>query len=190
MAEASVFILVVAGIMIGLTYAFGVPTIHPLWIFLPITLLLVPGFYAAVISGPFVPSARKRTQSMLRLAGIKSDDIVYDLGFGDGRLIFAASKEAKSAIGYELSIPLYLFGIIRKVLSRSRVKIRYGNIWRQDYRSADVIFCYLLPKAMARFYQEVWPTLKPGTRVISNAFAIHEIKPIKIDEKVYLYQKA
>lgn len=189
MAEAAVFILVVASIMVGLTYALGIPTIHPLWIFLPITLLLVPGFYAAIISGPFVPSARKRTQSMLKLAGIKSDDVVYDLGFGDGRLIFAASTQAKKAIGYELSIPLYLFGLIRKLVGRSKVSVRYGNIWKQDYRDADVIFCYLLPKAMTRFYQEVWPTLKPGTRVISNAFTIHEVQPIKTDDKVYLYRR-
>jgi hypothetical protein len=189
MAEASLFIIILASVVVGLTYIFGNPQIHPLFILLPIVILLIPGFYAAIISGPFVPSARKRTQAMLKLADIKSTDITYDLGFGDGRLIFAAAKQSKKAIGYELSIPLYLFGLIRKWVSRSKVGIRFGNIWKQDYRDADVIFCYLLPKAMTRFYKEVWPTLKPGTRVISNAFTIHEIQPIKIDEKVYLYQK-
>ncbi len=189
MAEASLFIVVVGIIVVGLTYVFGNPQIHPVFIFLPIALLLIPGFYAAVASGPFVPSARKRTEAMLRLANLKSSDIAYDLGFGDGRLIFAAAKKVKKAIGYELSVPLYLFGLIRKVLGFSRVKIRFGNIWSQDYRDADVIFCYLLPKAMKQFYKEVWPTLKPGTRVVSNAFAIHEIQPIKTEEKVYLYQK-
>jgi SAM-dependent methyltransferase len=189
MAESALFIMVVASIVVGLTYIFGNPEIEPLFVFLPIVLLLVPGFYAAVISGPFVPSARKRTQSMLKLANVKSDDIAYDLGFGDGRLIFAAAKNAKKAIGYELSIPLYLFGLLRKLFSRSKVSIRYGNIWNQDYRDADVVFCYLLPKAMTRFYKDVWPTLKPGTRVISNAFSIHEIKPIETDDKVYLYRR-
>lgn len=188
MAESTLFIMIAAGIAVGLTYLLGNPQIEPLWIFLPIVILLIPGFYAAVISGPFVPSARKRTQAMLKLADIKSNDTAYDLGFGDGRLIFAAAKTAKKAIGYELSIPLYLFGLIRKGLSRSKVSIRYGNIWKQDYRDADVIFCYLLPKAMTRFYKDVWPTLRPGTRVISNAFTIHEVQPIKTEEKVYLYQ--
>jgi hypothetical protein len=188
MAEAAIFIVVLGGIVVSLTYALGNPQIHPLFILLPIVLLLVPGFYAAVVSGPFVPSARKRTQSMLKLANLKSDDTAYDMGFGDGRLIFAAAKQSKKAIGYELSIPLYLFGLIRKVVSRSKVHIRFGDIWKQDYRDANVIFCYLLPKAMTRFYKEVWPTLKPGTRVISNAFTIHEIQPIQVEDKVYLYQ--
>jgi len=189
MAESALFIMVFASIAVGLTYAFGNPQIDPLWIFLPIVALLIPGFYAAVISGPFVPSARKRTQSMLKLADLKPGDTAYDLGFGDGRLIFAAAKTAKKAIGYELSIPLYLFGLVRKWVSGSKVGIRYGNIWKQDYRDADVIFCYLLPKAMTRFHKDVWPTLKPGTRVIVNAFSIHEVKPIKTDDKVYLYRR-
>ncbi len=189
MAESALFITLAASIAVGLTFLFGNPKIDPLWIFLPIVLLLIPGFYAAVISGPFVPSARKRTQAMLKLADIKPEDTAYDLGFGDGRLIFAAAKNAKRAIGYELSIPLYLFGLLRKLVSRSKVSIRYGNIWKQDYRDADVVFCYLLPKAMVRFYKDVWPTLKPGTRVISNAFTIHEIKPIETDDKVYLYRR-
>jgi len=188
MAEASLFIIILASIVVGLTYVFGNPQIHPLFILLPIVALLIPGFYAAIVSGPFVPSARKRTLSMLKLADLKSDDTAYDMGFGDGRLIFAAAKKAKKAIGYELSIPLYLFGLIRKVVSRSKVQIRFGNIWKKDYRDADVIFCYLLPKAMVRFYADVWPTLKPGTRVISNAFTIHEIRPVKTEDKVYLYQ--
>jgi len=122
------------------------------------------------------------------LADLQSSDIVYDLGCGDGRLIFRSAKFCKKAIGYELSIPLYLFGKIRQLFNPKNAQIRYGNIWKQDYKDADVLFIYLLPKAMKQFYQEVWPTLKPGARVVSNAFQIHELKPIQREEKVYLYR--
>ncbi len=125
---------------------------------------------------------------MLKLADLDPTDIVYDLGCGDGRLVFQSARFCKKAIGYELSIPLYLFGKIRQLFSRRNATIRYGNIWKQDYKDADVIFCYLLPKAMKQFYKEVWPHLKKGTRVVSNAFQIHEIKPIEKEGKVYLYQ--
>ena len=152
-----------------------------------IFLLLLPGFYAAVTGGPFVPSSRKRHQDMIKLAGLKKSDIVYDLGCGDGRLIFQSAKSVKKAIGYELSIPLYLFGKLRQLFNPKNAKIRYGNIWKQDYGDADIIFCYLLPKSMEQFYMSVWPTLKSGTRVVSNAFQIHEIKPAKELDKVYLY---
>ena len=126
---------------------------------------------------------------MLKLADLSRKDVVYDLGCGDGRLVFQASKSAKKAIGYELSIPLYLFGKLRQLFSRKNAQIRYGNIWKQNYQNADVIFCYLLPKAMKQFYKEVWPKLKPGTRVISNAFQIHEVKPKLVEDKVYLYER-
>jgi len=150
-------------------------------------LFLLPGFYAAVTGGPFVPSSRKRHQDMLKLADLKKTDTVYDLGCGDGRLIFKSAQYVKKAIGYELSVPLYLFSKIRQLFNLKNAQIRYANIWKQDYSDANVIFCYLLPSSMKRFYKEIWPKLKPGTRVVSNAFAIHEIKPIKQEDRVYLY---
>ncbi len=188
MAESAIFILIVGIILIAIFYAFGIQSIDPRIILSLVTLLLLPGFYAALTSGPFVPSSRKRHKTMLDLADLKPSDIVYDLGCGDGRLIFRSAKFVKKAIGYELSIPLYLFGKFRSLFNKPNAQIRYGNIWKQDYKNADVIFCYLLPKAMKQFYQEIWPTLKPGTRVVSNAFQIHEIKPLKKEGKVYLYE--
>jgi SAM-dependent methyltransferase len=188
MAEAVLFTLVAGFVVIGMFYAFGITSIDPRIIVTLIFLLLIPGIYAAITSGPFVPSSRKRHRTMLELADLKPTDVVYDLGCGDGRLVFHAAKFCKKAIGYELSIPLYLFGKFRELFNRNNASIRYGNIWKQDYQDADVIFCYLLPKAMKQFYKEVWPTLKPGTRVISNAFQIHEVKPTEKEDKVYLYK--
>ncbi len=188
MAESSLFILLAGIVVIGVFYLFDIHWIDPRIVVGFLALLLIPGFYAAIKSGPFVPSVRKRHKNMIELAKMTDKDVVYDLGCGDGRLVFSASKVAKKAIGYELSIPLVLYG---KLLSlfRPRSSIRFGNIWSQDYSEATVIFCYLLPKAMKQFYQEVWPTLTPGTRVVSNAFAIKDLKPTAEDEegKVYLY---
>ncbi len=188
MAEGAIFLLLSGFTLIAIFYAFGINNIDPRFIVFGIFLLLIPGFYAAVISGPYVPSSKKRHKAMMDLANIKKTDVVYDLGCGDGRLVFNAAKFAKKAIGYELNIPLYLFGKIRQLLGYKNAQIRYGNIWKQKYKDADVIFCYLLPKAMKQFYKEIWPHLKPGTRVVSNAFQIHEVKPLKKEEAVYLYK--
>lgn len=187
MAEGTIFILIVGFLLVLVMYVFGLDQIDPRIIVTGLFLLLLPGFYAAVSSGPFVPSSRKRHRTMLKLADLGPDDTVYDLGCGDGRLVFQSAKMAKKAIGYELSIPLYLFGKIRQLFNKNS-SIRYGNIWKQNYKNADVVFVYLLPKAMKQFYKEVWPTLKPGTRVVSNAFQIHELKPNKKEDKVYLYK--
>ncbi|MDH5597394.1 MAG: class I SAM-dependent methyltransferase [Candidatus Peregrinibacteria bacterium] len=188
MAEAAIFIIVVGALVIVLFSVFDLYWIDPRVVISILALLILPGMYAAFTSGPFVPSARKRHKTMLKLADLSDSDTVYDLGCGDGRLVFSASKLAKKAIGYDLSIPLVLYG---KLLSLfyPRASIRFGNIWKQDYSDATVIFCYLLPGAMKQFHKEVWPKLKPGTRVISNGFAIHQINPHEVEEGVYRYMK-
>lgn len=187
MAETTIFILIVGTLLAVLSYVWDLTWLDPRMIIFFLFLLIAPGLYAAFTSGPFVPSARKRHKTMLKLADLSDDDVVYDLGCGDGRLVFSASKLAGKAFGYDLSIPLILYG---KMLSLfyPKAQIRFGNIWKQNYDDATVIFCYLMPKAMAQFHKEIWPKLKPGTRVISNAFPIHELKPDQKEDKVYLYK--
>jgi len=187
MAEAIIFIVIFGTIIVVLLYIFNLTWIDPLWIVAFLSLLIAPGLYAAFTSGPFVPSARKRHKTMLKLAELNDSDIVYDLGCGDGRLVFSASKLAGKACGYDLSIPLVLYGKLIS-LFHPKAQIHFGNIWKQDYGDATVIFCYLLPGAMKQFHKEVWPKLKKGTRVISNAFEIHNLKPLQKEDKVYLYQ--
>jgi len=188
MAESAIFLLIFGILIIGIIYAFDLTWVDPLFLLMILSLLILPGIYAALTTGPFVPSSRKRHKAMLDLADFNPNDIVYDLGCGDGRLIFRSAPHVKKAIGYELSIPLVLFGKLKSLLASPKAQIRFGDIWKQDYKDADVIFCYLLPGAMKKFYKEIWPTLKPGTRVISNAFQIHDLKPNAQKEKVYLYK--
>lgn len=187
MAEAMIFIVIVGTLIVVLLYALNLTWIDPLWIVGFLFVLIAPGLYAAFTSGPFVPSARKRHKTMLKLAELTDSDIVYDLGCGDGRLVFSASKFSGRACGYDLSIPLVLYGKLIS-LFYPKAKIHFGNIWKQDYKDATVIFCYLLPGAMKQFHKEVWPKLRKGTRVISNAFEIHDLKPLKKEDKVYLYK--
>ncbi len=187
MAESVIFILIFGIVMISIVYAFHITWIDPVYFIIILTIIILPGMYAAFTTGPFVPSARKRHKSMINLADLKSGDIVYDLGCGDGRLVFDASPKVKKAIGYELSIPLVLYGKLRSLFIKGNPAIKFGNIWKQDYKDANVIFCYLMPGAMKKFYAQIWPRLTPGTRVISNSFQIHDVKPVKVDDHVYLY---
>lgn len=152
-------------------------------------LFLIPGIYAAFTSAPFVPSARKRHKTMIKLANLQPSDVAYDLGCGDGRLVFESARHVQKAIGYDLSIPLVLFAKLKAFLIRSKAIFHFGNLWSQDYQDATVIYCYLFPTAMRTLYKEIWPKLKKGTRVISNAFPLHEITPVQVEEKVYLYVK-
>lgn len=186
MFEISFFIIIAGFIGIMFITLFQLTWIDPRWLIALLFLLVLPGIYAAFTGGPFVPSARKRHKNMLALAELKKTDTVYDLGCGDGRLLFSAAPFVKQAIGYDLSIPLVLFGKLRAIAARN-LSIRFGNLWKQNLSEANVIFCYLLPASMERFHKEVWPTLKKGTRVVSNAFPITGLRPKKEKEKVYLY---
>jgi hypothetical protein len=98
MAEGAIF-LIIGFVIISVLYYFGIVNADPRIMGAIVFLFLLPGFYAAVTGGPFVPSSRKRHQDMIKLADLKPSDVVYDLGCGDGRLIFQAAKSAKEAIG-------------------------------------------------------------------------------------------
>lgn len=68
------------------------------------TLVLIPSLYALKTGAPFIPSSKKTLERMMKLAKIKPGDNVYDLGCGDGRIVFASTKAGAKAVGYELSL--------------------------------------------------------------------------------------
>lgn len=185
MAEAVIFMLIMGLVIILVWVGFGIPY-DPRIAFTALILFLLPGFYAA-FRAPFVPSARDRQKTMLKLANLQKTDIVYDLGCGDGRLVFSASKVAKKAIGYDLSIPLVLWGKFRQKLRYPKASIHFGNFFTKNYADATVIFCYLLPGAVEKIHREIWPNLRPGTRLICNGFAMKAVQPKITENKVYLY---
>lgn len=137
---------------------------------------------------PFVPTPAGVQRDMLELAAIRKDEQVFDIGCGDGRLVFAAAKAGAHATGYELSVPTYLLAKIRSVTHRG-ARIRYGNFWKKDYRNADVIFCYLLPSYMDTFFERIWPSLRPGTRVVSHDFRFKGLTPDAEQGDAAVYRK-
>jgi len=158
-----------------------------LWAML-ILLIVLPGIFALRHGPPFVPTSRKRVETMIAFAEIQVGNRVYDLGCGDGRLVIAAAKRGATAIGYELSVPMFLFAKARSLFC-CNAEIRFGNFWTKDFSDADVIFCYFVTDAMKNFEENIWPTLKPGCRVVSNTFRIRTIPPAKQEGKVAMYIK-
>ncbi len=146
-------------------------------------LLGVPTIYA-LLGAPFVPTPLPRVRKMLELAKIKPGDKVYDIGCGDGRLVHLASKEHKAqAVGFELSPPVWFWAKICQPFWFSKAKIKYRNFVSQDISDADVIVCYLMPNTLKKF-QEKLKKLKKGTRIISYAFQIPDLKLVHEEEKI------
>ncbi|MCK5793442.1 MAG: class I SAM-dependent methyltransferase [Anaerolineales bacterium] len=139
---------------------------------------------------PWVPTSFKMVHKMLDLADLKPDELVYDLGSGDGRIaVIAARKYQARVVGIELNPLLWLWcQIIITILGlRSRVKVVLGNFYKQDLRSADVVACYLLPEAQKKLEDKLMRELRPGTRVVTNTFIFYQTRMAKRDGKARLY---
>lgn len=160
-----------------------------LWLgLLMVVVLALPGIRARWKQAPYVWTSTKIQAIMLRFATIKPGDIAYDLGCGDGRLVRAAATHGAMATGIEASLLTYALAWIWSLPVRN-ARIRFGDLWKGDYRDADVIFCYLLVASMERFEHDIWPTLKPGCRVVSNSFRMKGLVSEKEEGNVFLYVK-
>ena len=126
---------------------------------------------------------------MLELADIKPGTKVYDLGAGDGRLIEKAAGKGANAVGYEISFTLCLYFWVRKVFFRKKGQVIWGSFWGKDIADADVVLCFLMPRAMDRFKRKKYDALKKGTKIVSNIFSMEGEKPVKQKDGVYLYIK-
>jgi ribosomal protein L11 methylase PrmA len=166
-------------------------------LYLLIFLILATAVFGAISAAPYLPTKKKDVPRMIELAKIKNDDIVYDLGSGDGRLIFASAKAgAEQAIGIEVFALPYLFSWIKSFFY-SRTKILYGDFFNYNLSNADVVFIFLLNKSYKRLVEKFKQELKPGTRIVVGCWPIEEFKDKLIkqdgskDEKklpIYLYK--
>lgn len=173
-------------ILSPLLYYFGIQS--PFWIFIALMVLTIPGLYAMIKGAPYLPTTKARVQKMIKLADIKKGTKVSDLGSGDGRLVFAAAKQGAIAKGYELSVPLYIWTKAKSFFT-TNASFHYNDFWRVDHSDQEVIFCFLLVETMKRFETEIWPTLKPGTKVISNSFRLPNEQPVFDENGVKMYIK-
>ena len=159
---------------------------------------LIAGLIGASFGSPFVPSGRKIVRKMIALAEIKKNEIVFDLGCGDGRIVFEAEKTGAECFGIEIAPPVWILAQIRKFVSRGKSKIILGNLFSQkeELKKADVIFLFLLPSVMEKFHRDVFPHLKREVRIVSHAFNFKNLAPTKLISRaesghapIYLFVK-
>ena len=124
---------------------------------------------------PFITTPPEVVERMLQVAETRADDLVIDLGSGDGRIVIAAAqKYGARAVGIELDGALVQKSreAARAAQLGDKVSFIEGDVLAADISKATVVTVYLLPdlmrKLQARFIQE----LAPGTRIVSHAFTM------------------
>lgn len=133
---------------------------------------------------PYVPTSKRVVEKMVRVARLKPKETVFDIGCGDGRLLFAAEKKTNvKTVGFEIAPLVYFLALMRKFFAHSKAKILFKNFLKANLKRANVIFCYLIPGVMPELAKKIKHECKKGTRVISNTFKIPGLKPHKTFSK-------
>jgi hypothetical protein len=132
----------------------------------------------------WLPTPKELVDNMLSMAQVNEQDLLYDLGAGDGVIaITAAKKHGARAVGIEYNPKLAAFAQ-QKVLEagvQDKVRIVHGDIFQTDFSQATVLTLYLLPE----INYQLRPTIlkmKPGTRVVSHDFDMVEWEPDAITQ--------
>lgn len=149
-------------------------------------------FWSSIIGAGFQPTSRRLVKQMLDMAEVGPNDIVYDLGSGDGRIVINAVKEYNAkAVGMEADPSRVFWSRLVITLSgiRNRAEIVWGNFFNQDISEASVVTLFLSDTANQKLKSKFLEELKPGTRIVSYVWKFRGWEPVKVDEteEIYLY---
>ena len=128
----------------------------------------------------FVPTPMEVVEAMLKVAKVTKNDVIYDLGSGDGRIPITAAK-VYGARGVGIDIDPVRIGEANANAKTAGVtdKVRFLNqdLFTTDISEATVVTLYLLPSLNVKLQPKLLKELKPGTRIVSHAFDIGDWKP-------------
>ena len=148
---------------------------------------------------PYAPTPEDVVVKMLDLAKVTPDDVVYDLGSGDGRVVITAAQKYKAhAVGIEIDPALYLRSSkhIEELGLQDRARIIHEDMFNVDIHRATVVVLYLLTSFNEKLRPKLQRELRSGTRIVSHDFHIPGWEPDKVVEvtseygishKLYLY---
>jgi SAM-dependent methyltransferase len=148
---------------------------------------------------PYVPTPQDIVDKMLELAKVTRDDVVYDLGSGDGRIVItAAQKYGAHAVGIEINPDLYRQSSsrLKELKLDDQARIVCEDMFGVSIRPATVVTLYLLSSSNAKLRPKLERELHSGTRIVCHDFQIPGWDPEKVVEvtsrngvphKLYLY---
>lgn len=140
---------------------------------------------------PFVPTKMKHIRKILKWAGVKKGRKFYELGSGDGRVVLEAAKMGADSIGIEQS----WLRVLYSKWKASKFKLHnanfiHGNIFNKNYKDADIIYIYLLPKGVLKLESKFQNEIKEKTVVITQTYHFQTWKPYEKLGPFWLYKKS
>ncbi len=143
----------------------------------------------------YVPTPQEVVDAMLKLAGVHSGDVVYDLGCGDGRVVVTAAKRyGVRGVGIDIN-PVRVQEALENVKQNgvgNLVTIKNEDLFEANISEASVVTLYLLTSLNIKLRPKLWKELKPGTRIVSHSFDMGDWKPEKTEQvdgrTIYLWR--
>jgi precorrin-6B methylase 2 len=129
---------------------------------------------------PYVPTHEKVVAEMLKVAKVGKNDILYDLGSGDGRIVITAAKRFGTR-GVDID-PARITEARENAVKAGvadKVKFLQQDLFETDIREATVVTLFLLPEVNLRLRPKLLSDLKPGTRVVSHNFGMGNWTPLR-----------
>ena len=131
----------------------------------------------------FVPTPHDVVDAMLKVARVGKDDVLYDLGSGDGRIPIAAAQQYGITRGIGIDINPVRIKEANENLAKAgvgdRVRFINADLFETDLSEATVVTLYLLPRLNLKLLPKLLKELKPGTRIVSHSFDMGDWKPEK-----------
>jgi ubiquinone/menaquinone biosynthesis C-methylase UbiE len=139
---------------------------------------------------PYLPTTDEAVVAMLKLADVKSTDVVYDLGCGDGRIVVAAAKNfGARGVGIDID-PVRIAEAkanAKKAAVENLVQFEENDLFQADIHEASVVTLFLLSSVNLKLRPKLLGELKPGTRIVSNTFEMGDWQP---DKELTLEQRS
>lgn len=134
---------------------------------------------------PFVTTPHNVVTEMLDLAGVSADDVVYDLGSGDGRIVIAAARNyGARGVGFELDPDLVALANenAEQAGVADRVRFVQQDLFEAELSEATVVTLYLVPRVNMKLRPKLLEELKSGTRVVSHDYGMGDWQPVDVRE--------
>lgn len=160
-----------------------------LFVFAVLLMFAFISFWPVFFGANWEPTPMKKVRRMLDMAHVKKGDYVYDLGFGDGRILFAALERGAKAGGSEIEPVKWLAVKIYATLKKAKLDLRLGSAYSADLGKATVVAMFMTP-LVNKLAAEKLSTLKKGTRIVSYHWPFPQWNPVKEDkkERIYVYE--